>query len=111
MDTIAIKTCEEKLLRRKHELLPVLKHLGEDSETARSDFSWLDQDRDQAEAGLANRIAACFESELRGIEIALGRIRTGSFGKCRACHQSIEGARLDRYPQAEFCLRCKDATN
>jgi DnaK suppressor protein len=108
MDTIAIKTCEEKLLRRKHEILPVLKHLEEENESDKSNFDWLDQARDQSEADLANRLAACFERELRGIEIALSRIRTGSFGICRACHQPIERARLGRFPQAEFCLRCKD---
>jgi len=109
MDTVAVKTCEQKLLKRKHELLPVLKHLEEESESNKSDFDWLDQARDQGEAHLVNRLAACFQLELQGIEIALRRIRTGSFGVCRACHQPIERARLDRFPQAEFCLRCKDA--
>jgi RNA polymerase-binding transcription factor DksA len=109
MDTVAIKTCEEKLLRRKHEILPVLKHLEEESGSDKSSFGWLDQASDQSEANLVNRLAACFERELQGIEIALSRIRIGCFGKCRACHQPIERARLDRYPQAEFCLRCRDA--
>ncbi|HEY3304072.1 MAG TPA: TraR/DksA C4-type zinc finger protein [Candidatus Binatia bacterium] len=109
MDTVAVKTCEEKLLKRKHEILPFLRHLEEESESAKSDFDWLDQARAQSEAHLVNRLAACFERELQGIEIALRRIRSGSFGSCRACHQPIERARLDRFPQAEFCSRCKNA--
>jgi len=111
MDTVAIQTCERKLLRRRHEILPVLKNLEEESETGTrsAQLDRLDKSPEQNEADLASRLLACFQQELRGIEIALGRIRTGSFGMCRACHQPIERSRLDRYPQAEFCLRCKEA--
>ncbi|HEY1268160.1 MAG TPA: TraR/DksA C4-type zinc finger protein [Candidatus Binatia bacterium] len=60
------------------------------------------------EAFLTDRLAAVYERELGDIETALDRIRTGTFGYCRACHQSIEPSRLERFPRAEFCQRCKE---
>ena len=110
MQTITVKKFEEKLLRRRREILPVLKHLEEESEeiTGNRHFDWLDQARDESEALLVDRLTALYRSELESIETALGRIRIGSFGTCRACHQPIEPVRLERFPQAEFCAGCKE---
>jgi RNA polymerase-binding transcription factor DksA len=102
---------EQKLLRRKNEILPMLKHFEEESEnvTRSSDLDWHDQAQNPSEAHLVGRLASCFQRELQGIEIALGRIRMGSFGICRACHQHIEPSRLERFTQAEFCSRCNNS--
>lgn len=110
MHTIAVEKFEEKLLRRRHEILPVLKHLEEESAevTGHRHFDWLDQARDESEALLVDRLTALYQRELESIETALSRIRTGTFGACRACHQPIEPARLERFPQAEFCAGCKE---
>jgi RNA polymerase-binding transcription factor DksA len=59
-------------------------------------------------ASVTSRLAAVYERELNDIDTVLSRIRSGTFGYCRACHQSIEPSRLERFPRAEFCLRCKD---
>lgn len=107
MDTIILKTCKENLLRRRHEILPVLKHLEEESADVGGHPSFERPNRGNgSEAYLVERLAACFQRELEGIEIALRRIRAGSFGSCKACHQQIEPARLARFPQAEFCAHC-----
>jgi DnaK suppressor protein len=103
VDTI-VKRFEDNLRRRRHEILPVLKHL-----TAQSGgVSDVDSRRLDGEAIMTARLAAVYERELSDIDTALSRIRKGTFGYCNACHQAIEPSRLERFPRAEFCLRCKD---
>lgn len=106
-NTPVVKRCEENLQRRRHEIVPVLKYLaavirsGDGRPAPRSDDA-------ASTAAVTSRIAAVFERELNDIDTALHRIRTGTFGTCHACHQAIEPSRLERFPRAEFCLRCKD---
>ncbi|MHA6783225.1 TraR/DksA family transcriptional regulator [Pseudonocardia saturnea] len=43
---------------------------------------------------------------LDDIELALARIRTGGYGRCRACGAGIDLAVLEAIPQTTLCLRC-----
>lgn len=109
MNTLIVKRCEENLRRRRHEILPVLKHLSSESRGAVGrDSSRCDDPQSGGAAFMTARLAAVYERELNDIDTALNRIRTGTFGHCRACHQAIESSRLERFPRAEFCSRCKD---
>jgi DnaK suppressor protein len=44
-------------------------------------------------------------STVRGIEIALGRLKTGTYGACQDCGSRIPSARLRVLP---FAVRCRD---
>lgn len=44
---------------------------------------------------------------LEAIDAALGRIETGTFGKCTNCDREITEARLEAYPCASLCIDCK----
>ena len=43
---------------------------------------------------------------LDDIELALARIRTGDYGRCRACGADIPLVVLEAIPQTTLCLRC-----
>lgn len=45
--------------------------------------------------------------ELRDVEAALQRIRTGTYGVCDTCGDDIERERLEAYPTAERCVDCE----
>ncbi len=105
MNATVLKQYEETLLKRRHQILPVLQHLSAESRGAVKAAA--EGRNDCSEAFLAERLAAVYQRELSDIETVLRRIRTGSFGYCRACHQAIEPSRLERYPRAEFCQSCK----
>lgn len=45
--------------------------------------------------------------ELRDIEAAFERIRTGTYGVCDTCGDDIERERLEAYPTAERCVDCE----
>jgi DnaK suppressor protein len=91
--------------------LPVLKHLeAENGDVAgERQLDCVDPGYESTETFLVDRLAAMYERELENIETTLSRIRMGTFGYCRACHQPIEPARLQRFPQAEFCSHCKES--
>lgn len=44
---------------------------------------------------------------LDDIELALARIRTGDYGRCRACGAGIPLALLEAIPQTTLCLCCQ----
>ena len=44
------------------------------------------------------------EAELTDIEHALTRLDDGSYGRCEACAEPIDDARLEALPAARFCL-------
>lgn len=46
-------------------------------------------------------------SQLRLVELALERIRSGNFGTCAACEGSIGLKRLQAVPWASHCIRCQ----
>jgi RNA polymerase-binding transcription factor len=106
-NTPVVKRCEEYLRKRRHEILPVLQHLADESRTDESRPTSRSDDAASA-ASVTSGLAAVYERELNDIDTALYRIHAGTFGYCRACHQAIEPSRLERFPRADFCLRCKD---
>lgn len=110
MDAIPVGQHEEKLQRRKQEIVTVLERLRQQSEdlTGNRHFDWLDQAWDDSAARTVDRLMELYRSELSGVERALGRIQNGTFGSCLACHRPIEASRLKHLPQTEFCRECGD---
>lgn len=47
------------------------------------------------------------ETRLKDIDLALGKIKNGTFGKCEKCGKSIEEKRLEIYTAARLCLKCQ----
>jgi RNA polymerase-binding protein DksA len=44
---------------------------------------------------------------LEAIDAALGRIESGTFGKCTNCGREIPEPRIEAYPWASLCIDCK----
>jgi len=66
-----------------------------------------DRDTEELEADEAmerNQVAL-----LQLVEDALGRIETGTFGKCEDCGGTIPAKRLDAVPYTAFCVDCERA--
>jgi len=110
MDTIRLRNYQEKLLRRRQQLLTTTAHLEKEKEqfTGERQIEWLDQARDETEIRLLDRLSETYLWEIGRIERALDRILAGTYGLCLACHQPIEKERLEIFPETEFCLGCQD---
>lgn len=68
----------------------------------------LDQASADSEAELEIRLRRTDGRLLRAIEEALMRIRSGTYGACEACGQSISKARLEAVPWTRLCRECKE---
>ena len=47
------------------------------------------------------------EKNLRDINSALGRLKDGTYGKCKYCQNPINLKRLEARPTASSCIHCK----
>jgi DnaK suppressor protein len=47
------------------------------------------------------------EQQLKEIEDALQRLEEGTYGKCTACGEVIQPARLEIIPTAALCIECQ----
>jgi len=117
MDAASLRHYQEKLLKRKEQVLAAMAHLEKEKQEllGQKHFDWLDQAWDENEMRVLERLnadprrdAAADQRELGKIEMAEGRISSESYGGCLACHQPIEKARLGAFPETEFCLECQD---
>ena len=111
MDTIKLRIYEDKLLRRKREISNSIKRLDEENAEVMENkqLDWIDQAANESEIRLLDQLSEGYSHELERIDVALGRILSGGYGTCVACHQPIAKARLDAFPDAVFCSRCQES--
>lgn len=60
------------------------------------------------EAIKTNALLAHEAKRLKAIESALGRLSSGTYGKCMKCGKKINQERLRAIPQAMLCIDCKN---
>jgi len=48
---------------------------------------------------------------LQEVDLALEKIKKGTYGLCEECHKEIDQARLKAMPTARWCLSCKNKLN
>jgi len=69
--------------------------------------SYAEAGTDNFERETALNIASNESDRLRDINEALERVRQGAFGQCEGCNEEIPRKRLDAYPSARYCIKCK----
>ncbi len=104
-----ISALKEKLLLEKQELL-------RDNELSAGDRQAVELD--QTSVGRLSRMDALQaqamaletgrrrETELKKIELALGRIEAGEYGFCASCDEEIPLKRLEMDPATPICVNC-----
>lgn len=69
----------------------------------------LEEAADEVEEYVTNLpIEHSLEIRLRDIDLALQKIKKGKYGKCEKCSKPIPKERLKAFPEARFCLKCRD---
>jgi DnaK suppressor protein len=64
---------------------------------------------DAVQDEITSKLAEVESRELANIEIALERMRSGSYGVCEVCNGKIPLARLNALPYATSCIECQRA--
>lgn len=109
MNAAILRRCEERLLRRKGQIRLVLARIEKETQelTEERALDWVDQAREVSEVRLRDQLSEGYWAELGQIETALRKVLTGRYGFCIACHEPIEGRRLELFPATEFCSGCQ----
>src|SRR5919204_3364159 len=56
---------------------------------------------------IASHLAELEAKELRQIERAMAKIKTGTYGVCEGCQSKIPVARLNALPYSTLCVKCQ----
>ena len=64
---------------------------------------------DAVQDEISSKLAEVESRELANIEVALERMRTGTYGVCDICNGKIPLARLNALPYATNCIECQRA--
>ena len=56
---------------------------------------------------ISSQLAEVEARELANVEIAMEKMKQGSYGLCEACNKSIPLARLQALPYATLCIKCQ----
>ena len=76
-------------------------------ETTGDLYSYAETGTDNFERETALNIATGESERLRDVADALKRIETGLFGICEGCDEPIPRKRLEVFPAARYCIKCK----
>jgi DnaK suppressor protein len=61
----------------------------------------------RSDLDVAVALAAAARRALSEISEALGRLDSGTFGRCAGCGKPIPIERLEAWPRARFCVHCE----
>lgn len=76
-------------------------------ETTGDLYSYAETGTDNFERETALNIATGESQRLRDVADALERIEKGTFGVCEGCDEAIPRKRLEAFPAARYCIKCK----
>ena len=106
-----------KLEEEKKKIETQLKSFAEESKRVKGDWTTqipkfdgghLEEQADEVEEyGTLLALERSLENSLRDINLALEKIKKGTYGICEKCKKPISQARLKVYPQARYCKNCQ----
>lgn len=112
-----LKKVKEKLEKQKNELEKSLEGFAKKDKNLKGDWdvpfpqfkgSNLEEEADEVEEyETLLPIERSLENRLKDTDLALERIKKGTYGKCEKCKDPILKERLEAVPEARFCLKCK----
>jgi DnaK suppressor protein len=73
-----------------------------DEESGEGDTLAVERERDLA-------LSAQAQAAIEEIDLALAKIKDGTYGVCEQCHNTIPKERLRALPYAALCVQCKSA--
>jgi RNA polymerase-binding protein DksA len=101
----------EQLVARRRELHAHIQSIEND---IRREDNPLEKDAEEQslqieDDDVLNALDEAGRREITGIERALARMESGTYGTCVRCGESIAPARLRALPAAEHCIRCAES--
>jgi RNA polymerase-binding transcription factor DksA len=102
------ETIKTVLLERREELrrrlTEVRTDIARNAQPLSPDFAEQANERENDE--VLEALQRTTESELAEVDVALVRLRSGTYGECRSCGYPIEPRRLEAVPCTDRCSLC-----
>ncbi len=112
-----IEEIKDDLLKRKDQILKDLKNIGEkeangsegDFKTSFPEYGDKDDENAQEINEYSTNLATeqVLEKTIKDINVALDRIKDGTYGVCKYCGDDIGKMRMQARPVASSCIECK----
>ena len=108
---------KKELLKRKEEIEKQLQEVGKKSFRGENGYEPKFPTYGQAEEENIDEVSAFtdnvsleanLEANLAEIERALNKIQKGKYGICESCGKAIDEKRLQAFPTARFCRKCRE---
>ena len=93
---------------RQHELRLSIEHHQQYARRAEPEPDTVDQAASGSEKESLFQRSSQEQQLLRAMDLALGRIRDGTYGKCLSCGKQIDGRRLAAVPWTPYCVPCEE---
>ena len=100
---------EARLRARLAELSQRIAAIEDELQHAMDD-DFAEQAVDRADDEPLDALERTLRQEAGDIERALGRLASGDYGRCAACGEPIDPARLAALPTASLCIGCASRT-
>ena len=99
------------LLEKRHHLLEQAKRTLDTEMVLSPDdrFDEVDQASSEYMQAFSFRLRGRERHLMDKIEVALAKIKSGTFGTCEECEEPISLKRLQARPEAPLCIQCKEA--
>ncbi len=121
MDKKTLKKIKEKLEKEKKQIEKELESFAERDKKVEGDWDTRFPKWNEGGSGADMEIAAdeveeysrllplehILEIRLKNINLALEKVKKGKYGICEKCGKNIPVNRLEVYPEARRCLKCK----
>ena len=107
------KKYEKLLLNELERLSTGIRNIEESAlhdsvrETTGDLYSYAETGTDNFERETALNIATSESERLRDVNDALKRIEMGTYGVCEGCEEPILKKRLEVFPSARYCVKCR----
>src|SRR3989344_6525288 len=108
---ISLKDLKVKVGKQRSLVIAALKRIKRDDPFTTQDRSIIVEPGTDAAQLFGHEQAMILEEklkkDLKEIEVALSKIKKGTYGFCERCKKRIDFARLEVKPQAIYCLKCE----
>lgn len=111
-----LEKIKKELIKEKERLKKELKEFAQESKYVKDDYETKHVDLGTKEDENAAEVLAFsdllslerdLETRLLEVNKALEKIEKGIYGICEKCKKEIEEKRLEAFPSANLCLKCK----
>jgi len=109
MIAINIEPLVNRMNKRLGDVLRTLEHVQGEQKLINDSQELIDRAAYLSRSRLLDTLAQSYKHEIAEIGEALERVRTGQYGFCLRCHESIPWERLKVAPQSAFCSDCQNS--